>query len=60
MEVSDILLLFFGSMIATLAIMASRALTEKHADAIHIKVRMLTEEELRKKKINALYGRDKD
>ena len=58
MEVSDILLLFFGSMIAMLAIISSKALMRGQQKAIRVQIKNeISREELQKKKIDALYGR---
>ena len=59
MEASNILSLFLGSLVAMLAIISSRALTKRRMEAIQVQVRdQISREELQKKKIDALYGRD--
>ena len=59
MEASNIILLFIGSAIAMLSIIAARAAAEKRLEFIRIQVNDQTHrDELRKRHLDSLYGRD--
>ena len=59
MEASDIILLFVGSVIAMLGIITARAAAEKRLEFIRIQVDdQIRRDELRKKHVDSLYGRD--
>jgi hypothetical protein len=61
MEVSDIIFLFIGSLIAMLGIITARSAAEKRLEFIRIQTEdQIRREEFRKRRIDSLYGRGKN